>query len=174
MRLLNEVSRGQLLLRPKGAASCQLPTLRQPTTTLPLQVVRVLCVLWQQVVPQPPAASDVALVVNKTLPTVDSRGQTDDGQTGQRGSKGAAVGERGGSGGGGHRLQCGICGILQRCWHFARIKMPTYRPLYVSYFKIRAMAKTRQLRLGLQLGPGLSRRPSCRRRRASWARARLG
>lgn len=113
MRLLNEVSRGRLLLRPKGAASCQLPTLRQPTTTLPLQVV--LCVLWQQVVPQPPAASDVALVVNKTLPTVDSRGQTDDGQTGQRGSKGVAVGEGEGSGGGGHRLQCGICGILQRC-----------------------------------------------------------
>lgn len=54
--------------------------------------------------------------------------------------------------------------------------MPTYRPLYVSYFKIRAMAKTRQLQLGLQLEPGLSRRPSCRRRRrrASWARARLG
>lgn len=34
--------------------------------------------------PQPPAASDVALVVNKTLPTVDSRAQTDEQTTDRR------------------------------------------------------------------------------------------
>lgn len=38
--------------------------------------------------PQPPAASDVALVVNKTLPTVDSRAQTDEQTTDRRDSWG--------------------------------------------------------------------------------------
>lgn len=38
--------------------------------------------------PQPPAASDVALVVNKTLPTVDSRAQTDERTTDRRDSWG--------------------------------------------------------------------------------------
>lgn len=82
-----------------------------------------VCALWQQVVPQPPAASDVALVVNKTLPTVDSRAQTNEQTTDRRDSWGnnevakeqqqEEKKERGK--GRGHRLQCGICGILQRC-----------------------------------------------------------
>lgn len=76
-----------------------------------------VCALWQQVVPQPPAASDVALVVNKTLPTVDSRAQTDrrDSWGNNEAAKEQQQEEKEREGVRGHRLQCGICGILQRC-----------------------------------------------------------
>lgn len=129
---------------------------------------------------KPPSRVAVAVVVNKTLhgpwstvhdPKASADVQYLDGAdsrqhrtldtghwTGRRGRQGETHWDSG-QNELGQRLwrdrgaQCGICGILQRCWHFARIKMPTYRPLYVSYFKIRAMAKKLpQPRLGPEQG----------------------
>lgn len=60
--------------------------------------------------PQPPAASDVALVVNKTLPTVDSRAQTDERTTDRRDSWGnnEAAKEQQKEGEGGEGTGCNV------------------------------------------------------------------